>query len=84
MYSEVRQDMAEKGQASKYFRGTPIECMDWAFGEDWSNHEMTDWPALWNERHDDLFVVYQDDHLDTSLAKIYTTWWSQQERSATK
>lgn len=52
------------------------EFCAWAFGEDWreTTSDMTNVPALWNERHGDLFTMRLTDRVDITTKRMYEAW----------
>ena len=54
--------------------GIPFEdhadCIIWAFGIDAESDFRTTWPARWNERHSDIFIMLGSDPVTESLKRV--------------
>jgi len=56
-----------------------IDCMRWAFGEDYYSTERRMMPDSWNQRHRDVFVMYGHDSLYPSIIKVGKAYLEQKE-----
>lgn len=45
-------------------------CMRWAFGDGYGMMLFSDSKDVWNERHGDIFTIYNHDLLDEVLKRI--------------
>lgn len=56
-------------------------CMRWAFGDDYLSLKLQYADDRWNERHPDLFVMYDSDYLHKAIYKVGKAWITKKEQS---
>lgn len=45
-------------------------CLKWAFGDDYSTMPVTQMDDAWNKLHEDIFMLFGHDLVETSLIRI--------------
>ncbi len=50
--------------------GKMVNCMIWAFGDDWDVMPIACSYDKWNDRHPDRFQLNDEDYLPSSLIRI--------------
>jgi hypothetical protein len=55
------------------------KCLCWAFGEDYGSLPLSELKDRWNERHGDLFLLYETDLINESLKQIGKAYLKRKE-----